>query len=280
MFGIAKRSGRRAGVRRRRSRAGMTVVTVVVVAVAGLAFSVAMMGGCGADNSEGRADFQEPISVGKALAAEDGLKLVVQGFLLCEGDEIRLCERVLESFPPQCGGDFLKIEGVEPIDFVGLVSPAASSVGREVSWSDQPRTVVGVKSGSTLAMQEVPTRVETTADQVRVRFSYAPQPLNQRGRVTWFFDVSNLGLEPLTLLFSTGQKGDVVLMRGADEVYRFGADKAFTEAMEEVTIEGGARWGFALEDELDVATGDVEVVARVTTRLPALPELALQSRVE
>ena len=55
----------------------------------------------------------------------------------------------------------------------------------------------------------------------------------------WAFDLENTGMEPLDLSFSSGQRADVVLSREGVEEYRWSADKAFTEAIETVTIAPG-----------------------------------------
>lgn len=255
---------------RRLFRAGAVILSLLAVVFAA--------SGCGAKAEAEKVDFEAPVSVEQALGLE-GKTLAVEGFLLSEEGETRLCSAVLESYPPQCGGDFLTVEGAEAEDFVGLTG-SPTSVGREVKWSELPRTVVGVKNGNTLKVETKPVVAEAIADHVRVRFSYGPEPLGQKGKVVWYFDITNLGLEPLTIMFADGQRGEVVLSRDGAEVYRFSAGKAFTEAIEEVTIQGGGQWGFLLEDELSIPPAEYEVAVRVTTRLPSLPELALRVLVD
>lgn len=36
------------------------------------------------------------------------------GFLVDSGGEVRLCDALAESYPPQCGGDSLRVEGELP----------------------------------------------------------------------------------------------------------------------------------------------------------------------
>jgi hypothetical protein len=51
------------------------------------------------------------VSVGEAVASNLGGPVVVEGYLIERRDELRLCEAILESFPPQCGEPSLRVEG-------------------------------------------------------------------------------------------------------------------------------------------------------------------------
>jgi hypothetical protein len=44
----------------------------------------------------------------------------VTGFLHADGDGVRLCAAVLESYPPQCGEPSLRVEGLELSSVDGL----------------------------------------------------------------------------------------------------------------------------------------------------------------
>jgi len=83
-------------------------------------------------------------SVSEALAvAEDG-SLHVVGLLIDDGSGWRLCDLVLESYPPQCGGDWLVVEG---LDASSLLLEEASGV----RWQTQA-TLVGEVDGDTLTV--------------------------------------------------------------------------------------------------------------------------------
>ena len=47
-----------------------------------------------------------------------------------------------------------------------------------------------------------------------------PEPLRRGAAVAWTLEVRNAGAEPVTLVFSSGQRGDVVLRQGGVERYR------------------------------------------------------------
>ena len=51
------------------------------------------------------------LSVSEALANDLDGPLLVRGYVIVRDDEYRLCESILESDPPQCGGRSLRIEG-------------------------------------------------------------------------------------------------------------------------------------------------------------------------
>ncbi len=80
----------------------------------------------------GGGDGDEPVSAGPSLGVGPGLSvsealdsrldqlLLVNGILVVKGDEARLCELLLESFPPQCGGASLLVIGLDLSTVDGL----------------------------------------------------------------------------------------------------------------------------------------------------------------
>lgn len=88
------------------------------------------------------------------------------------------------------------------------------------------------------------------------------EPLRARAPVTWTLGVRNAGQEPVTLTFSSGQRGEVVLSQGAAVRYRWSKGKAFTQAFGEMSIEPGQAEFFELKDDtLDVQPGQYDLVA-------------------
>lgn len=83
-----------------------------------------------------------------AMAAEVEGGIHVVGLLIDDGSGWRLCELVLESYPPQCGGERLVVEGLDPS---GL--PLGEHAG--VQWQTDA-TVVGEIDGETLAVAGSP----------------------------------------------------------------------------------------------------------------------------
>jgi hypothetical protein len=72
----------------------------------------------------------------------------VTGNLLVQGDEVRLCAALAESFPPQCGSPSLVVAGLD------LESVADLTTEGDVSWTDHPIVLEGVVDGETLTVSD------------------------------------------------------------------------------------------------------------------------------
>ncbi len=77
------------------------------------------------------------LSVGEALASTLDQPLLVNGFVVADADGVRLCSVLLESFPVQCGGDRLLVEGLN-LESLGDVTEASG-----VLWTNQPVQLLG-----------------------------------------------------------------------------------------------------------------------------------------
>ncbi|MEX0953521.1 MAG: hypothetical protein WDZ26_06800 [Nitriliruptoraceae bacterium] len=88
------------------------------------------------------------LTVPDAKTNDDEGSLFVVGMLIDDGSGWRLCESVLESHPPQCGGEFLVVEG---LDDTGLPLEEASGVRWQVD-----ATVVGEIDGDVLTVTGSP----------------------------------------------------------------------------------------------------------------------------
>lgn len=84
------------------------------------------------------------LTIPDALTTDATGIIAVQGFLIDDGQEARLCELLAESFPPQCGGASILIDSLDQIDPDELVS------GGDVTWTDQLVTVLGELVDGTL----------------------------------------------------------------------------------------------------------------------------------
>ncbi len=98
---------------------------------------VAACGGEAGERAPGSGD-EPALAIEEALAAEANEPLLVRGNLLAERDEIRLCSALAESFPPQCGGASLRVEGLD-LERVGGLTRAG-----DVAWTDRPIRLRGV----------------------------------------------------------------------------------------------------------------------------------------
>ena len=86
------------------------------------------------------------ISIGEALTSNLDGPLLVNGILHAQNDDVRLCETLAESFPPQCAGRFLVVQGLDLTTVDGLTSEGS------VTWSDQPVQVLGTVEDEVLTL--------------------------------------------------------------------------------------------------------------------------------
>jgi hypothetical protein len=77
------------------------------------------------------------LTVTDALATDATGIIAVSGFVVADAAGVRLCEALAESFPPQCGGASILLEGLDQID------PDELSTEGDVSWTDFAVTVFG-----------------------------------------------------------------------------------------------------------------------------------------
>jgi len=86
------------------------------------------------------------LSIGEALTSNLTGPLLINGLLHVQNGQVRLCESLAESFPPQCAGRFLVVEGLDLTTMDGLTSEGS------VTWSDQPEQVLGTVEGEVLTV--------------------------------------------------------------------------------------------------------------------------------
>jgi hypothetical protein len=140
-----------------RQASGQTIITEVSLVttrshrLAALALAVVLCAGCAADS--GASDpasslpgaaglprlviadgpITEPgMSVADALGhqATDDLVTVTGALFVDPDGTVRLCDAIAESFPPQCGGDRIVVEGLDPAAVAGLQTEG------DVSWAE------------------------------------------------------------------------------------------------------------------------------------------------
>lgn len=86
------------------------------------------------------------ISIDEALASGSDEMLLVTGSLLADDDRVRLCSALAESFPPQCAGSSLVVEGLKLEEVDGLETAGG------VSWGTIE--LLGVVRDGTLTVSE------------------------------------------------------------------------------------------------------------------------------
>lgn len=217
-------------------------------------------GACASDDGEvAAASEARNVRPGDVATLEDGTEVRVTGTLFVTPDSIRLCESILESYPPQCGEPAVELTGVTAGDVIGLSTAIESNLA-DVAWSEVPVSVYGTVQAGTVAVSRVDqTSFSNSSDGVLVRLSFHPDPLNSGGPVTWVMDVTNEREEPLELTFSTGQSAEVALANDGAPVYRWSDEMLFTQALRTVTLAPGERFGAVLPGELTVEPGDYDI---------------------
>ena len=110
------------------------------------ALVVLVLVGCGGEDELDAGDRAPGISVEQAVDAEG--PAVVNGSLLAQGEDVRLCAALAESFPPQCGGASITVVGLDLAQIDGLTTEG------DVTWSDLPIRVEGVLGDGILTVNE------------------------------------------------------------------------------------------------------------------------------
>lgn len=105
-------------------------------------------------------------------------------------------------------------------------------------------------------------------------------PLRAGRPVTWKLEVENGGPDEVTLVFRSGKDGDVSLVRGGAEAYRWSGDKYFSQAMRQERLAVGEKKTFTLEEKaLSAEPGDYELLAGLDSE-PAPPPARRAVKVE
>ena len=94
------------------------------------------------------------ISIEEALATGSDEMQLVAGNILAQDGEVRLCSALAESFPPQCGGASLHVEGLKLEEVDGLITEG------DVSWTDRPIELLGVVENDTQGKDDILRIVE------------------------------------------------------------------------------------------------------------------------
>lgn len=114
-----------------------------------VALTVAACGGDGSDRPAAATGSGSGLSIEEALASELPGPLLVNGYLLVDGGEVRLCDGLAESYPPQCAGPSLDVLGYKLLEQRRLYKTSGG-----VTWSDEPVQLLGVVEDETLTVRE------------------------------------------------------------------------------------------------------------------------------
>jgi hypothetical protein len=87
------------------------------------------------------------MDVATAMTLASGSKAAVTGFVVMMGGEAMLCDELLESFPPQCGGARMAVEGLA----AGALGSVREAEG--MAWTERPVTLSGEVRNGRLAVE-------------------------------------------------------------------------------------------------------------------------------
>lgn len=86
-----------------------------------------------------------PIEIGVLLDGDAPVEATVSGYVVWDDSGARLCEVLMESFPPQCGGSFVAIANPEALTM-------ALEQEQSVRWSNDRIRVSGTFDGTELTL--------------------------------------------------------------------------------------------------------------------------------
>jgi hypothetical protein len=94
------------------------------------------------------------LTIAEALASTLDGPLLVKGYLIAaEGDGIRLCSGLLESYPPQCGEPSLVVERLDLEQVEGLTRPSDPDLAA-VAWTEKEISLLGDIEAGVITVSE------------------------------------------------------------------------------------------------------------------------------
>lgn len=81
------------------------------------------------------------ISIDEAIALESSEPVLVNGWVYARAGEVRFCDAIAESYPPQCPGVSLLVEGLKLEEVDGLQRASG------VAWSERTQLLGVVADG-------------------------------------------------------------------------------------------------------------------------------------
>ncbi len=196
--------------------------------------------------------------------------VAVQGFLWArpDNDIFRLCEAVLESFPPQCGEPAVELTDVDVTGIAGI------DFSQNIFWAEQVRAR-GQLAGGTLSVEAI--ELNTKDPDTGLTFRMLLPVEMQAGSGEFVALVTNSSPLAAVLKFADGQSADLTLAEpeAGVIVYRWGAGRTFDQAARELSLEPGETLRFPLRDQdFDLEPGVFDLSGTLT----ATPALVVRGR--
>ncbi len=113
---------------------------------------VVLADGCGGERSEPNPPAANAIgpalTVAEALEADAEGPLLVRGFVYAAEGGLRLCDALAESYPPQCAGASIRVEGVSLSEFERV------ETAEGVSWTQAAVKILGDLENGALVVSD------------------------------------------------------------------------------------------------------------------------------
>ncbi len=185
------------------------------------------------------------------------------GFIFIDSTGARICESMMESYPPQCGEPSVRLLDLDPGSVVALMSPSDPTLA-PVSWTEYVQWVTGDAANEGLINVEIlnPTHLSGSSGIV---LRVSDLGFGVGDPFVWPFDLTNLTDTDTTLTFTDGQRIEVTLSDDSGEVYRWSDGMFFTQAIETVDLPAGERIPYVLRsDPVDLPPGQYTAKAWIT----------------
>ena len=112
---------------------------------------LAIAGACGNSDSAPLDPDNMVRNINQAQSTEPGTELSVSGFLFVDKDgQVRLCELLLESFPPQCGGDRILLSAFDADGTPNIQRVQQPSEINTAAWTNEIITITGTRNSDGL----------------------------------------------------------------------------------------------------------------------------------
>ena len=118
-----------------------------------LLLAVALLAACDSSEDEPTAapsiGMGPGISIADSLASDSDQPLLVNGAIVATAQDTRLCDVLMESYPPQCGGPYLIVEGLD----LSTIDNLQEASG--VSWTDSPFQLLGTVENGVITVNSL-----------------------------------------------------------------------------------------------------------------------------
>ena len=219
---------------------------------------VTVANGCGSVRDEGGTGGVPLLTPGEAAGRSADAS--VQGFFWARPDQgtALLCEAALESFPPQCGGESVAVDGVD------IPSLAGVEFNQNIFWAEDVRIRGRLADGT---LESTSVELNTRNQQNGLSFRVVVPLEVSSGGVTWLAILTNSGGVSVDVRFTDGQSAEVILTDPdtGDTVYEWSQGQSFTAAMRTEALSPGETVRFALSDKnFDLASGVYDIEGFLT----------------